>query len=266
MMKNYHFCNNCGKQGHIFGQCKRPITSIGIVACSKRGSDLVYLMICRKDTLGYVDFLRGKYPLYNKSYIQDLINEMTVEEKKRLLSKDFSALWGGLWGNFVGLQYRGEEKASLEKFKQMKRGIQMYSEEDYSLATLIRDSTTNWKTPEWGFPKGRRNYQENDASCAQREWSEETGYSARDLALVKNVIPFEEVFMGSNYKVYKHRYYLGLMETTEPSASGFQESEVSDMRWLTLDECRDAIRPYNLEKITLVEYIDRALHRYRLIS
>ena len=142
----------------------------------------------------------------------------------------------------------------------------MYSEEDYSLATLIRDSATAWETLEWGFPKGRRNYQENDASCAQREWGEETGYSVRKLSLVKNVIPFEEVFMGSNYKVYKHRYYLGLMDTTAPSANGFQESEVSDMRWMTLEECRHTIRPYNLEKITLVENIDRALHRYRLIS
>ena len=25
-------------------------------------------MICRKDSLGYVDFMRGKYPLHNKEF------------------------------------------------------------------------------------------------------------------------------------------------------------------------------------------------------
>ena len=30
-MKEYNYCNNCGKHGHLFHQCKNPITSIGIV-------------------------------------------------------------------------------------------------------------------------------------------------------------------------------------------------------------------------------------------
>ena len=30
-------------------------------------------MICRKDSLGYVDFMRGKYPIFNKSYITNII-------------------------------------------------------------------------------------------------------------------------------------------------------------------------------------------------
>jgi uncharacterized membrane protein YvbJ len=29
MKNNYIFCNNCGKSGHLFQQCKQPITSIG---------------------------------------------------------------------------------------------------------------------------------------------------------------------------------------------------------------------------------------------
>ena len=28
------FCNNCGNNGHLFYQCKKPITSIGILLCS----------------------------------------------------------------------------------------------------------------------------------------------------------------------------------------------------------------------------------------
>ena len=266
MLRSYHFCNNCGKQGHLFNQCKKPITSIGIVAFKIENGAIKYLLICRKDSLGYVDFVRGKYPLYNREYIQNLINEMTESEKSSLVDQTFSEVWTRLWGDYIGLQYRGEERNSEEKFKQIHRGIQMYNGEGYSLATLLANSDTQWDTPEWGFPKGRRNYQENDLTCALREFEEETGYSQDDLSVLKNVVPVEEIFTGSNFKSYRHRYYLGCMKSDVRPTTDFQQSEVSDRQWMTLDECLQRIRPYNLEKRQLITDIDKILHRYRLIS
>jgi len=76
MSKTYNFCNNCGKTGHAYHSCKSPITSIGIVAFKPSESGLQYLIIRRKDSLGYIDFIRGKYPLYNKDYIMNIINEL----------------------------------------------------------------------------------------------------------------------------------------------------------------------------------------------
>ena len=37
-MKKYMFCNNCGKQGHLYHQCKHPITSNGIIAFRRKNS------------------------------------------------------------------------------------------------------------------------------------------------------------------------------------------------------------------------------------
>ena len=74
MSKNYNFCNNCGKTGHAFHHCKHPITSIGIIAYRSIEDEYQFLMIRRKDTLGYVDFMRGKYPIYNKLYLQNIID------------------------------------------------------------------------------------------------------------------------------------------------------------------------------------------------
>ena len=52
------FCNNCGKYGHLFHQCKFPITSIGVIVFRYNNEgEIEYLMICRKDSLGYIDFL-----------------------------------------------------------------------------------------------------------------------------------------------------------------------------------------------------------------
>ena len=37
-------------------------------------NNIEFLMIRRKDTLGFLDFMRGKYPLYNKLYLLNIIN------------------------------------------------------------------------------------------------------------------------------------------------------------------------------------------------
>lgn len=261
-----HYCNNCGKRGHTYNQCSKPITSVGLIVMSKEYNNIKYLMICRKDSLGYVEFLRGKYSLHDKNYIQNLIDEMTNHEKKNLLEKSFSLLWKELWGKFSNTQYRQEEKTSHDKFLDLINGVKdIHTKSFFSLRTLIENSKTSWTEPEWGFPKGRRNYQENDVSCALREFEEETGYSRKQINIINNLKPFQETFTGSNYKSYKHKYFLGYVKNPV-SHNNFQKSEVSDMKWLSLEDCLLKIRPYNLERIDLINNINKVLHKYSLIS
>lgn len=262
--KNYNVCNNCGKSGHVYNNCKIPITSYGVISFKKDDANYKFLMICRKDSLGYVDFIRGKYPLYNKNYIQNLVDEMTNEEKHNIMNHDFDYLWNKLWCSDSGIQYRIEEKSSRNKFEQIKRGIQLNDNEKYDINTIITNSKTNWTTPEWGFPKGRRNYQENDLQCAIREFSEETGFPKNKVSVIKNLIPFDEIFTGSNFKSYKHRYFLA--NSKHKDESKFQKSEVSKLKWMDLDEAIKYIRPYNLERIDLLKNIDKVLSKYSLIS
>ena len=143
-------------------------------------------------------------------------------------------------------------------------GINLLND-NYNLESLIKLSDKSWDMPEWGFPKGRRNYQEKDLICALREFEEETGYSKISLKLIQNIIPFEEIFTGSNYKSYKHKYFVGHISDYN-SSSGFQESEVSKMKWLNLEDCIKLIRPYNFERIQIIKNIDKVLHKYSLIS
>tara|TARA_B100001063_G_scaffold230355_1_gene243398 strand:- start:499 stop:1317 length:819 start_codon:yes stop_codon:yes gene_type:complete len=261
-----HYCNNCGKKGHTYNQCSKPITSIGIIVLTKSYDIIKYLMICRKDSLGYVEFLRGKYNLYDKVYIQNLIDEMTIHEKQKLLTKSFSILWNELWGKFSHTQYRQEEKSSSDKMNELKKGVyDVHTDTLFNLENLIKKSKTNWIEPEWGFPKGRRNYQENDILCALREFEEETGYSRKEPCMINNIKPFQEIFTGSNYKSYKHKYFLAYIDNPKQH-SNFQKSEVSQMKWLSLEECLKKIRPYNLERIELINNINKVLHKYSLIS
>jgi hypothetical protein len=259
------FCNNCGKIGHLLNDCKNPITSIGIIAFryNNSHSHFEYLLIQRNDSFGFVEFIRGKYPLYNLQYLQTLINEMTFEEKNKILTMKFEDMWKLLWGDFSNGQYRNEETTSKEKFEYLKKGIKI-KDIEYNIESLIASSNTKWTEPEWGFPKGRRNYQEKDIDCGIREFTEETGYSSNDFKLIENIIPYEEIFIGSNIKSYKHKYYLACMTNNTLDIQDYQKSEVKNIKWMSFDECLNYIRPYNLEKINIIEKINKVLQEYRL--
>jgi hypothetical protein len=80
---------------------------------------------------------------------------------------------------------------------------------------------------------------------------------------VKNVVPLEEVFIGSNYKNYKHKYYLMFMKCDESiNMNNFDNAEVSLMEWKTYDNCVKSIRPYNFEKINMITRINNTLQKY----
>jgi len=249
-MNNDFFCNNCGKTGHSFNQCKMPITSNGIIVFRKNPKTLEreYLMIRRKDTLGYMDFIRGKFPIYQKKYIMNMLIQMTIDEKQKLRERIH------------------DNSSNKEKIQLLINGIQTNTER-YDLLSLLDESDNyeTWIEPEWGFPKGRRNSQEKDYECALREFSEETGYQITSLKNIRNIIPFDEVFIGSNYKSYRHKYYIMYMSYQDSLVvKPFQKSEVSGMEWKTYLECMNAIRSYNLEKKKVLTNINYCLDKTAL--
>jgi len=263
MLKN-NTCNNCGKQGHIFNQCKQPIISYGVILCSSTCDGVQYLMIRRKNSFGYSDFMRGRYLLNNIDQIQDMIDEMSSTEKKQILCCSFEQLWSQMWGhNYIGTQYKGEESTSQKKFDALKSGV-VNNNVLITLDSLVNNSSTNWTETEWEFPKGRRNYQEKDIDCAIREFEEETGLARQHISLIENVLPFEENFIGSNHKSYKHKFFLAYTEHELTDMENYQKSEVSKLEWKTIAECLEAIRPYNLEKKQLIININKVLKEYRL--
>ena len=191
---------------------------------------------------------------------------MTIEEKSILLIYNFEKLWENIWGDNSSIIYRGEEKMSKEKFESLKLPININFLE-YNLESLILESSTEWSEPEWGFPKGRRDYKENDLQSAIREFEEETLYNREKLNIIKNVIPYEEIFTGSNYKSYKHKYYLAHMNIDLTDFNkNICSTEVSKMDWLSYENACSLIRPYNLEKLSVLNKVNTILIQYRLYS
>lgn len=254
-MKTSLFCNNCGKSGHLILECKMPITSIGIIVFRKNKGNIEYLMVCRKDSFGYSDFIKCKFPIIEDVYLLTLINEMTTHEKDKLKSvckvvesDDF---------NINNVSGSLEKKIFYINNELSNNGY------DVKLSQLIERSDTSWDEPEWGFPKGRRNNLEKDLDCAIREFEEETGYKRSNIKLIENIIPYEEIFVGSNYKNYKHKYYIAYMPEIDDTKK-YQKSEISNMEWKTESSCLNSIREYNLEKISILKNINNVLNLYRI--
>jgi len=279
-------CSNCNKLGHYFRECKDPVTSYGIIAyrVAKNdsfiepavlnnvanpdtlngldGKQIEFLLIQRKDTLGYVEFMRGKYNISNVDYVQTLFNQMTINELDRLSSNDFEFLWNALWSNQISRQYKQEYENALAKYNSLGSD----SQSGKTLKNYIADATRLWATPEWGFPKGRRGNRESEIICAQREFGEETGLDETQFVLVKNLLPLEENFLGGNRVYYRHRYFLAYCkQNTEvkiDTNNAIMNREISDIGWFPYDKALQLIRPYNIEKRQILSVANDMLTNY----
>jgi 8-oxo-dGTP pyrophosphatase MutT (NUDIX family) len=272
-IKKQVFCNNCGKLGHLFHNCRVPITSIGIIplrivkkfnANLKHVENVIELLIIkRKDSLAFIDFMRGKYIMEDKNYILNLLNNMSINERIFLLNNDFDIIWNYLWNYNTNNLYRNEEKLSKIKFNKLKRGYTSILE-SYNLKDLVDLCDKKYLEPEWGFPKGRRNYHEKDIVCGLREFEEETGYKKSDIEIFNNIVPFEEIFTGSNYKSYKHKYFVGIINNNSVPINNFQIYEISEIKWVPIDDVYKYIRDYNYEKLNIINDLNKLLKTYRL--
>ena len=250
--KEHKLCINCNKYGHTCKHCHQPITSFGVIVFKKENSILKYLMICRKDTFNYVEFLRGRYEIEDINYLGSLFEGMTISERELIISEDFDFLWNKLWLKKSQERFNKEYYNSKKKFNILK---------DKSFLKKLNSSVSLlWTEPEWGFPKGRRNLGESDKNCAIREFEEETGFKSKNYTILEDVKPIKEIFFGTNSNKYKHVYYIGMSQYyEEPSidpCNFLQVSEISSIKWFSLDECLKRIRHYNKEKIKMIRDLD----------
>lgn len=243
---------------------KQPITSVGIIpfTINNHTREIKYLMIQRKHSVGFVDFVRGKYVLHNKMQIVSLLSVMTETEQLRLVNDDFGVVWREMWGG-------SEDSVAREKLEHLRKGV-ITNYNFYTLIDCIKEASTQqrWMYNDWGFPKGRKNFNETDMNCATREFSEETGISETLLSVISNIVPYEEIFTGSNFKSYKHKYYLAYIENGEKTINldGFQREEVGNMEWKTLNDALHCIRDYHVERKDIMKNVESVIRNMKMFN
>lgn len=216
-----------------------------------------YLFIRRKNSLNYVEFMRGKYDLDNTTYLENILNLISEEEKEMLLTHNFYDLWNKLWEYNKKNNNNNEYKNSEAKFNILKKGYYTKKNEInifINLETIIQNSRKvyNYSEPEWGFPKGRRNLKEKNVDCAKREFEEETNILPNEYHIL-NMNPLEEIYLSTNYSKYKHIYYISQINDINKKLSLDPENinqkiEIGNINWYSFEEGYQKIRNYNIEK------------------
>ncbi len=289
-------CNNCGSSSHIFKQCDLPICSYGIILLhldidddliknkiieklvdtdydynnenkeivindyndielfSSLQNAIKILLIQRKHSVGFVEFVRGRYYINNVDGIIFLFKQMTQYEINKIKEGNFDELWDYLWGyNKSKVSHFSDYAVSKNKFEKLKQ-----ENTDYlNLKFYVNNITPDYKDAEWGFPKGRKNgNSENAMKAAQREFSEETNYNSDDYILLNKINPIEESLIGTNGINYKHIYYIAIAKTNEePKIDELnmnQINEIGDINFFSYSESIKLIRHYHTDKVKIV--------------
>lgn len=207
-------------------------------------------MIRRKNSLNYIEFIRGKYSIDNIDQITKLFKLMTREENIKILTNNFDELWLELWKDTAKSKiYQKEFNLSKNKFEELK------ANNFYNL--LEEPKLSQYIEPEWGFPKGRRNLNEKNLNCAVREFTEETNIDSNYLHILERLNCVTEEYMGTNSINYRHIYYLASSnnEMELDINNSNQIEEISDIKWFTIPEAINKIRPYYEKRIQMIHQI-----------
>jgi 8-oxo-dGTP pyrophosphatase MutT (NUDIX family) len=264
-------CLNCGYYGHAIKTCNYPITSYGILCYYiDINDDIKYLMIQRKDSLCYVEFMRGFYELENIHYLYKLFKYITLEEKERIINNDFDTLWNLLWKNYNNIhKFKKDYENSKQKFNKLKKGFNKKNiliNFDFLFNQTKKDS---FEETEYEFPKGRRNLNENNISTAIREFEEESGLSRDKINLI-NTKSYEEIYIAMNNVRYRHIYYIAKCNENDfnnisnlfnPN-NKTQIKEVIDVKWLDYNQVLDNIRNIYLERKELFKRLHKVIKKY----
>lgn len=291
MYYNNKFCNNCGKIGHVYKTCTEPIMSMGIICVNIKDTqksakvkqalssyknptlnilhcnayntskcnpllyinDIKFLIIQRKHSLGYIEFIRGNYSIYNYKQLISLFEQMTSEEIDTIANAtSFDHLWNNVWKDSAQLKiYAAEFNNAREKFNKLKY---KYNNKDItSLEYYTQNIEPRWAIEEWGFPKGRRHPYESDKDCAVREFKEETHIVNFDI--LNKISTIHEMLIGTNKIQYKHIYYIALYDGNTSNIAVPDNNEIGDISWCSLDETIAKFRCYHTEKLKIINEV-----------
>jgi 8-oxo-dGTP pyrophosphatase MutT (NUDIX family) len=284
-IKKNFYCTNCNKKGHVYKNCLEPIISNGIIGiyidnfdienfdnlekyislnlfpslrlrkntnfeyknlCNEN-SNIKFLMIQRKNSLGYLEFIRGRYDETNNQNINYIFEQMTQNEIQDILTKDFDFLWNDLWdvNNIKNKNHYKEYMTSRQKFYELK----------LNKSEIINNLKPKYLYNEWGFPKGRRELYESDIICAIREFEEETNIKENMYNLLESCSKIKENLVGTNGVNYLHNYFLAILNTDKINNIDSNNREIGNIKVMTYNECIENIRPYHINKLKIINIL-----------
>lgn len=238
-----------------------------------------FLLVRRKHSYAFTSFIRGDYSRKN---LPKMFGEMTKTEKNRILNEDFKDLWES-----VTHKYFREKDQIKKKYERCLNRFNKIKCEYNNFELVIKNSISNKITPEWGFPKGQKRKDpdvfnfpnnetltyndtglsdESDFDCAVREFEEETGINKSNLLILKNK-PVYEYYLGTDMKMYRYLYYVGIVKNTNfilpVNQNNYSQSfEISNIGWYTKNEIIDLLGPMTNFRRKMIMNMNNIIKRF----
>lgn len=216
--------------------------SFGVALCRRRAGKIEVLLVCKRYTYAYGDFVNGKYNSNDNDAIIKLLNQMTIDEKLDLLSLNFQQIWYRIW--FYAKVNTSHYYVAKNKFE-----TTFAMDQGKRLLDLISKSTHSPRI--WEIPKGRRKKYEPSIHCAIRELQEETGIGKKSYQIFPRAS--RTVAFISNGHKYINTYFIAYAKYNIDVRLNFrsrdQLDEVSDMQWMGINEIRTVDPTGRLERL-----------------
>lgn len=285
--KKYH-CSNCNKMNHEYKDCKDPITSWGIILidlslikdndnikhsninlrnklyniCLQNKNDLEkissyiqnikFLLVQRRHSIGFMDFIRGKYKSDNIDQIISLFQYMHQNEINLIKTKSFDELWREIWNNDEHriTNLKKDYQIAFNKFEKLKNGEDV----ELNLDFFIENIKPLYNFLEWGFPKGRKDKTESPLECALREFREETNINTDNINIINEIEPIEENLIGTNGVPYRHIYFVAEIKNNINLELN-NNNEIGNIGYFPYNTAQNLLREYHVEKKNILENI-----------
>ncbi len=184
------------------------VVSYGI-ACVRRNPETrnyEVLMIKKRATYAFIDFIRGRYDPMRHYDLEFMFSEMTINEKVLIRGRNFHTIWMYCW---VRDPIKNADKNMYNKSQKKFNQLCEYRDGQYLLDLLNKSQHCDLL---WEIPKGRLNKNEIPMDSAVREFEEETGLKKSDYRLLFDEHTIDYTFSDGGIR-YKYIYYMAVFNT-----------------------------------------------------
>lgn len=211
------------------------------------------LMINRRHSIYYVEFVMGKYNINDIKTLELIFNRITIDEKNSIVKESYKDLWINLW-RCKNTKFFNNYKfiCNNKKFNNLKNNKILFNK----LCNL-----THLKDTEWEFSKGRKNNNEINLNCAIRELKEETDINISHNNILKNIKPIIEEYISTNNIKYRICYYIAIYDSDILNVF-IDNNEVKSIKWIDINNCNEYIRKYNSSKLDVIKSIKSIIDSY----
>lgn len=223
--------------------------SVGIILCSKNENNLEVLLVKKRCSYAYCDFIKGgTYFTTSKNF-----EKMTRDEMSDILKLDFKRMWDRyIPYNFNKDNYDKKYILFFERYIKKDSGKMLIN----LINSTHRKINLFWECPKGGRRINKTGTKEDSLLCAIREFEEETSIKQTSYTILNNV--YRYISHISNKITYKTKYYVAytnkLININNKFENIIKTNEIIDIGW------------FNIEKLHYLDLVGEAYNISNLIK